>query len=64
MAFSKAKPTPWRSMICGDPFTDVGDRVRGVFTPTGLSSQQIGPRGPLILPILRCPLLADADIFN
>jgi hypothetical protein len=25
-------------------------------------ANEIGPRGPFILPILRCPLLADADI--
>jgi hypothetical protein len=33
-------------------------------TETGVGrcqANEIGPRGPFILPILRCPLLADAD---
>jgi hypothetical protein len=28
------------------------------------SNQQLACKGHYVLPILRCPLLADADIFN
>jgi hypothetical protein len=28
------------------------------------SNQQLACKGNYVLPILRCPLLADADIFN
>jgi hypothetical protein len=41
--------------------TDVGDCDRGVFTPAACQANN-WPARATILPVPRCPLLADADI--